>query len=399
MICPNCGKEINDKTVVCPFCNFNIIDTSKFGMDTDSLKRKSVIKIISSVILFLLVFNLKIGENNALFTLLSLVFIVGLILFVQGMYSIIKQVFRKIDKQAVKDYINKNKITIGISFAVILMALIPTTNYFLTKPLEMYCQTDKFGSYYVKSSKEDKFFYTLFFTSDYYVESWRAGLVSFLASDDTVKLELAPKLILNNEIIKLNASGGAEEKMILTLKIRYNNGFNPFVYHNMNSIFKDGLENGSIKLEFNNVFTRPKSEQIANLKGQKCSTPSSNSKKININKMTLPQRLQYDYDTDFETIYKSMENIYKNNKISNDEDLHRILWDSRDDSTLVRLMPKIEFVDKSNYKINLYGMELKKEDIYNGMHGGLDHIIVKEDFKFIDRIKDLLEPQNTRYDL
>lgn len=211
-------------------------------------------ELITSIILFTCVFTVSIGDSDKKFHSLTFLFILAVILIIHSIYGFIKD----IEKITIKEFFTQNVKKIAIIVCSIIVVSIPITIHVLTQPLELYYKTEKYGNFYVESSRDDRFFYTLTFKSDWYLEPWRANLLRLVHDVTGNDDEIAAHLVINDKKYTLKTHIETNEPLIITLRVPYEHTYNAFEYHKWNKIYKLLLEENAVKLELNKIFERPK---------------------------------------------------------------------------------------------------------------------------------------------
>ena len=209
---------------------------------------------IMSIIFSTCFFTVSVDGSYKKANSLIFLFVLAIIFIIHSIYGFV----RNVEKMTIKDFLTKNIKKIAIIIGSVFVISIPITYYILTMPLEMYYQTEKYGNFYVESSRDDKFFYTLTFKSDWFLESWRANvlrLVHNVTGDDE---ELAAHIVIDNKKFRLQTHFETNEPLVIILRIPYKHTYNAFEYHKWNKTYKFLLEENIARLELNKMLERPK---------------------------------------------------------------------------------------------------------------------------------------------
>lgn len=137
-----------------------------------------------------------------------------------------------------------------------LILILPTAYVIMAQPLDLLYRTDKYGNFYVSSTNNNKYVYTVTFTSSWYLENWRSNLIRLLYNGDENQLQA--KLVTKDKTFNLETHIMTSEPLIIVLKVRFDKGMHIWDYYRMNKYMKNIIENHLAEIELDKVFERPK---------------------------------------------------------------------------------------------------------------------------------------------
>lgn len=129
-------------------------------------------------------------------------------------------------------------IIVGLLIVIIPIALIG-----LSRPLDIVYHSE-FGNYYVQSDCSDKYYYKISFVSSGTVTPEATAIIPLMK----------PNIIIRSERLPASVSGRIGEPLVFESRVRWSNGNGLLNCHSLNGIFKTGIENGIIQLEFDERF-------------------------------------------------------------------------------------------------------------------------------------------------